>query len=267
VGIAPRGFPGTNLAPADAWVPYRWNPAPWERVAPALFVIGRNRADVTPARVAQLATSSFRRLANSDLAHISVALIDEEATQRQLGGGIATGLWLGLVTVLLAVAGALLLLRWIQPRREASIRAALGAGGQPLMVALAWDLAILVAAGFSLAGLIVLVGRPAIEVYPLSDPFRVGVTVQLLGFVAAGAAFGGVLVSLWPVLRIVDQPPGHDDPSGLVTLFGTQHAASPAIDAAPQLALMKSDGPASPGTPERGLSAQTRVLGALGGRS
>jgi putative ABC transport system permease protein len=152
VGVAARGFNGTDLAPVDVYVPLstalRKRPAGWwsETGTRMVAVVARLRDAMTEGVASEMAASAVQG-AGADDPRITVALesiVPGGSARESPQGKIA--LWLSgvsLVVLLLATAnvGTLLLLRAARRRRDVAVHLALGASrarlaGQSLMESL-----------------------------------------------------------------------------------------------------------------------------------
>jgi predicted permease len=141
IGVAPRGFNGTELAPADLFVPLTTasrtrEPGWWSNPGMRMVaIVARLRDGVTAAAAGETAASRLRndptgsgrqRLAGVPLESLVPGKLARQSPQ----GRIA--LWLSgvsLVVLLIATAnvGTLLQLRSAKRRRDAAVRLALGA--------------------------------------------------------------------------------------------------------------------------------------------
>ena len=141
IGVAPRGFNGTGLAPTDVFVPLttalRAQGSGWWSNATVRMVtiVARLRDGVTPATAAPLVVRAIRetvpegfgsRLSGAQLESI----VPGPSARKSAQGQIA--LWLSgvsLVVLLIATAnvGTLLMLRAARRRRDVAVRTALGA--------------------------------------------------------------------------------------------------------------------------------------------
>ena len=142
IGVAPRGFNGTELGATDIFVPLttamRNRGAGWwsdSRIR-LVAIVARLRDGVTPARAGVLATQALRDAlapsGNGDGPTVSLESVVPGPSARQ-SAQARVALWLSgvsLVVLLIATAnvGTLLLLRAAKRRRDVAIRITLGAG-------------------------------------------------------------------------------------------------------------------------------------------
>ncbi len=249
VGIAPPGFPGAGLGSADIWVPvkraYEFD-AGTLGPAPVLWLLGRLRPDVTIAEGEASATKAYRAVvvrlplawpprgeASSD-AVLRAVRADFDSRFR----GWATAFALSLAMVVAAAVGCLLLLRLSQPRKEAVLRAALGAGSRPIVVVLIWDVGILLGAAAVLAALVVAAGRSMSEDYSLINPLGAGVSVRVLAIVSTVATLVGAFLSIIPALRAADE---HPEGPWFTRLFPHEPDDVPIVDWTAGLSMERDD--------------------------
>jgi predicted permease len=218
IGVAPRGFTGTGLAPVDVWLPISvrgaHTTANWATSYCCywLEIIGRLNANVAQAQAGADVTTAYQHTYTGP----GRAQIQSPLTVAPIRYG-STGAepvenkifrWLvgvAVVVLLIACANAinLLLARAVRRRREVAIRLALGAGRARLIRLLLTEGLILAsAAGVASLAVAYAMGRMMRDVvfrdveWPSSP-----LDLRVLGLSAAIALTVGVLIGLVPALR------------------------------------------------------------------
>lgn len=244
VGVAPNGFPGAELASADLWIPAnRIRPATPLAGEPAiessgLPLLARIRGNLTPPQAEHRMNLAYQRATSQDT---SVLVLLPAGDARATGAPRfqwAGGLLVALLLAVTAGGANLFLLRAFRPRKEAAVRAALGAGARPLVALLALDVFILMTVGIALGLLAAFSVQSVAETYSLADPMRIGGVVRLLGPLATIAIVAGALASILPALRTAEDDAGGPGPE-LTTLFGPRPEPS-TPEHSPQLALVRA---------------------------
>jgi len=172
IGVAPRGFTGLDLRPADLWVPIR---TAADEIVGAdglmsrdwiwMSVVGRLKSGIAPDAAASRATLLYRRgvVENGKRDSTSVVMLGPLQVARgpEAGSDTKVSAWIGgvaLVVLLIACANVanLLLARGVARRRELAVRAGLGAGRSGLIRLLLAESLVLAALGGA-AGLLMAV--------------------------------------------------------------------------------------------------------------
>lgn len=218
IGVAPRGFTGIGLEPADVWLPMSAadpDLGNWDLVRCTqcfwLDVVARLRPGVATAQVESEATVVFRR-PNADRPRDDSSAVVLLGPVQAARGPTASAsnklaLWLAVVSgIVLLIASAnvanLLLARALQRRREIGVRLALGAGRGRLVRQLLTESLVLAGLGSAAALLLLLWAGPVLRAYLLPDN-AVGSTLEsrTLAFTATVTLFTGLLAGLAPALH------------------------------------------------------------------
>jgi putative ABC transport system permease protein len=224
IGIAPRGFTGTDPSPIDAWIPYaagattaeiaRWKS---ERQWYSLQLVARLRDGVTPGAAAATASRAIQagELRDGDPADRvrkrKSTVTFTSALPRDARGATAASR----VTVLLAAMSLFVLLlacanvtnlqlgRAIRRQREVSIRLALGVGRGRLIRLLLTESAVLALLGGLVAMGVAWWGTALMRTTLLAGWGFEGspINVRMLGYTAAVALGAGLLTGLFPALQ------------------------------------------------------------------
>ena len=218
IGVAPRGFNGTELGSTDLFVPmttaYRSRGAGWwsdPRIR-LVSVIARLRSGVTPANAGALASAAIREVippsGERDAPTVSLESLVPGPSARQ-SPQARVALWLAgvsLVVLLIATAnvGTLLLLRAARRRRDVAIRITLGAGRAQLARQLVIESLLLALAG-CVMGLVLsrwLADIVRVTLLPnvAANDHIIDPNVLAVSIVAASVA--GLLASLGPLAQL-----------------------------------------------------------------
>jgi predicted permease len=218
IGVAPRGFNGTELGATDIFVPlttaFRNRGAGWWSDARIrmISIVARLRDGVTPASAAVLATQAIRETvgpsAGANLASVSLESVVPGPSARQ-SPQARVALWLSgvsLVVLLIATAnvGTLLLLRAARRRRDVAIRMTLGAGRQELARQLVVESLVLALAGCA-TGLVLSRWLAAVVRVTLLPNVTTGdriVDPAVLAVSIGAASAAGLLASLGPLAQL-----------------------------------------------------------------
>jgi predicted permease len=228
VGVAPRGFVGTDLTRVDAWVPLsalagtvvgQFAPEGWERAGHVDWIRALVRVPAAPpgaAAVAARALGAYRDVqerrvgparAEALRARVSLEpLLLERGPDRTPAARLSV--WLAaMAAVVLAIACAnvtnLLLARAVRRRREHAVHVALGAARWRLGARLLTE-SVLLAAVAGVGAVLVahwggaVVGRALVPDAGWDGPV---VNVRLLVVAGAAAVAAGLLTGLVPALR------------------------------------------------------------------
>jgi predicted permease len=176
VGVAPRGFAGTDRQRIDVWIPLsamatEMHGAGWHNTADSWWVrmIGRLRPDATPEVAAGQATIAYRGVVREwkddfrdSTGTVVLSSIISTRTPEGISAESKVSLWLmGVSAIVLLIACAnvanLLIARTLERRREIAVRLALGVGRGRLARMLLTESAVLAFAGAA-AALVVSLG-------------------------------------------------------------------------------------------------------------
>jgi len=216
VGVAPRGFTGTQLSPVDAWTPMSLrHPTPdWTTTwhAQWLQVFVRLKPGVTREEASADATTAHRSTYRGTDSTIAAARMFVAPLGANADGTTTTeaavSKWLvgvALVVLLIACANVtnLQLARVMRRRREVAVRLALGVGRARLLRLLLTE-GLLLACGGAAVSVAVAVGIAALvrrvllpQVQWTSSP----VDGRVLAATLAAGALAGVVVGLIPAWR------------------------------------------------------------------
>ena len=218
VGVAPRGFNGTELGAADLFVPlttaFRNRGAGWwsdSRVR-VVSVLARLRDGVTPAAAGVLASRAIREIViasvGADAPSVSLESIVPGPSARQ-SPQARVALWLSgvsMVVLLIATAnvGTLLLLRAARRRRDVAIRMTLGAGRRQLARQFVVESLVLAIAG-CVMGLVLsrwLADIVRVTLLPNVAPSDRVVDPTVLAVSILAACLAGLLASLGPLAQL-----------------------------------------------------------------
>jgi predicted permease len=240
IGVAPRGFQGTNFAlDFDGYVPLNMmseEDAAWnDRKSAALVVMGRLKPGVSLRQAQSSVNVIAERLAEQYPATdkgVTVRVIPERLARPQpFANNIVpfiAGIFLALAALVLLLACVnvvnILLVRATMRQRELAIRAAMGATRGRLMRQLLTESIVLALFG-GVGGLMLGVwasGAVASLLPPSRFPVQLDFSFdwRVFAYAMAAALLTGTLVGLWPALRA-----GRADVSGVLQGSGRSDTA------------------------------------------
>jgi hypothetical protein len=216
VGVAPEGFTGAGLEPADVWLPVGAGQSPsgnWAttRNMTWLRLVARLKPGVSAASASVDATTAHRRAYDGRHAWQREGRVAVHPLHHGDDGGesleVSVSRWLvGVAAIVLLVACAnvanLLLSRVVARQREVAVRLALGVSRLRLVRLLLAEGLVLAVAGGAGALLVAYWGGRLIRATLLPDVDWPGSPVdgRVLLFTAAVTAVTGLLVSLLPAV-------------------------------------------------------------------
>jgi predicted permease len=221
VGVAPKGFSGTEVDAPDVWIPLAPSMAAtggpkWRnnKLGFGIHVVARLRPSVSPERAASEASSAVR------IAHQGTFFADLPSTvrlgsvipgrrldRRDAGLSVATRL-AGAAAMVLLIACAnvanLLLARALSRRRELAVRLALGVGRGRLIAQLLTESVLLAAAAGGAALLVAFWGGSLLRtlLMPNVSWSTPPVDARVLAFTAAVACAVGLVAGIAPALQM-----------------------------------------------------------------
>ena len=218
VGVAPRGFIGVGMDPADAWVLMADGtptlPADWATRQNIRFVsiVARLRPGIPAARASTEASRVFRgSLADAQSRDTTaiVRLRDMSPGRNDMGGlipEVRVALWLqgvSLLVLLIAIANVtnLLLLRAVDRYRETAVRLALGISRSRLIRHLALESLVLATVGGLAAILLARTAGPLLWRLMLPGNSAMYVAhARLVAITALAALTSAALITVLPIL-------------------------------------------------------------------
>ena len=217
IGVTPRGFTGTELAPVDLFVPLttamRQQGGNWmsDVRLRTVAIIARLRDGVTPAVASTVALRAVRETAGMQADRLSAialeSLVPGRSARQTPQARIA--LWLAgvsLVVLLIATAnvGTLLLLRAAKRRRDAAVRVSLGASTMQLARQALVEGIMLALAGATLGLVVARWLADIVRVTLLPNVTIAGGVVdpKVLATTVAAACLAGIAASLGPIAQL-----------------------------------------------------------------
>ncbi|OGT94590.1 MAG: hypothetical protein A2083_06425 [Gemmatimonadetes bacterium GWC2_71_9] len=221
IGVAPQGFGGLDLRPADLWIPIEPAASAGEVVASEALtsrnwtwmdIVARVRPGVRRETAAAAATVVYRRGFPPDRKADAPATVVlgpvQEARGPDASSDARVSAWIGFVAVvvlLIACANVanLLLARGVARRREMAVRAGLGAGRAGLMRLLMSESLVLAILGGAAALLLALWTGSAVRHFllPVLPPEVSVVDLRVLAFTAAAVMATALLAGAVPAVQ------------------------------------------------------------------
>lgn len=211
IGVAPRGFHGTELLIPDFWASIHWNPvlrANYKDTGSGANVSGILKEGVTPSRAQAILSATalgFPRESDRKLDHLELTLrntIFPPQEESQIAAALLFAAFLMVLAVACANLANLHLARAAFRTQEIAIRLSLGAGRPRLLRQLLTESIVLSWLGASLALLLAYLGTGALQSYlhtsilpsglalsPITLSSRIFLATALVGL-CAGIAFG-----------------------------------------------------------------------------
>lgn len=211
IGVAPRGFNGTEPLIPDFWASIRWNPvlrANYKDNGQGANVSGILKEGITPARAQAILSATalrFPRESDSKLDHVELTLrnsIFPPQEESQIAAALIFAAFLMVLAVACANLANLHLARAAFRTQEIAIRLSLGAGRRRLLRQLLTESIVLSLLGATLALLLAYFGIDALQAYlhtsilpsgltlsPITLSPRIFIATALAG-IATGIAFG-----------------------------------------------------------------------------
>ena len=221
IGVAPPGFTGPQLEPAEVWIPMSSRLAPvddwWESWnAWWLQVVVRLKPGVTPDQANALATASFRNAYTGRTPGFNQALLsvhpisygdDGEETMEFVVARWLVGVSVVVLLIACANVANLLLARGIRRRREIAVRVALGIGRLRLVRLLMIESVLLAIAGGIAALAVAHWGGQFIRVVLLPNVYWPAAVLgdRVLVFSLLATVVTGILIGLVPALHAARQ--------------------------------------------------------------